>query len=133
MSRAPDPTNLNPDPFVIKDSGVRKEFDSGMRRDTNEGKPRYDLLWEPTLTRFAIHMGKGSAKYGERNWQKANSQEEMNRFLESGCRHFVQWCRGDVDEDHLAATWFNMQAFEYVKDKMQNTESLPVESSCGCR
>jgi hypothetical protein len=30
--------------YVTKDSGARVEFDSGMRRDTDEGKPRYDLI-----------------------------------------------------------------------------------------
>ena len=33
-----------PSGFVVKDSGVREDFDSGMRRDTEEGKPDYTLL-----------------------------------------------------------------------------------------
>ena len=30
--------------FITKDSGARQEFESGMRRDLQDGKPRYDLL-----------------------------------------------------------------------------------------
>lgn len=107
--------------FVTKDSGKRAEFDSGMRRDTQEGKPRYDLIPEPILTRWAELMARGAEKYSERNWEKANSEEEMNRFKASAWRHFVQWSRGDEDEDHMAAVMFNLAAYETTKQKIANS------------
>ena len=104
--------------FITKDSGKRVEFKSGMRRDTNEGKARYDLVYEPMLTRWAELMARGAEKYGENNWMLANSEEEMTRFKASAARHFVQWLRGDVDEDHASAVFFNVSAVEMLKEKL---------------
>lgn len=69
--------------FITKDSGKRQDFDSGMRRDIQEGKPRYDLCYLPMFTRWAELMDRGAEKYGERNWEKANSKEELERFKSS--------------------------------------------------
>lgn len=109
--------------YTTKDSGKRDEFASGMRRDTTEGKARYDLvipLNTPNhlLKRWAELMERGMAKYGYRNWEKANSEEEMNRFRASAFRHFVQWFEGDEEEDHAAAILFNVQGVEYVKERL---------------
>lgn len=113
--------------FVVKDSGERKAYDSGMVRDTQEGKPQFGLTFasdvpfeEQLLTRFAIHMVKGAEKYGIRNWEKSNSQEELERFKESALRHCLQWYFGVNDEDHAAATWFNMVATERLKYRLAN-------------
>jgi hypothetical protein len=54
--------------YQIADSGARQEFDSGMVRDTREGKGRFDLLSPVTQRRKARHMEKGCLKYGDRNW-----------------------------------------------------------------
>jgi len=108
--------------FVTKDSGKREEYKSGMRRDTQEGKARYDLVIplntkNHMLKRWAGLMERGMAKYGYRNWEKAESEEEMIRFKASAFRHFVQWFEGEEDEDHAAAVYFNIQAFEFLKEK----------------
>lgn len=103
--------------FETKDSGKREEYESGMRRDTQEDKPRYDLIWEPMLTRWAELMHRGAEKYGDNNWMLANSEEEAQRFKASAWRHFVQWTRGDRDEDHAAAVMFNVAAYEYVESR----------------
>lgn len=104
--------------YKTKDSGKRVDFPSGMRRDTDEGKPRYDLIDEPMLTRWAELMARGADKYGEENWRLANSEQELKRFKASGFRHFVQWMRGDDDEDHAAAILYNVAAAEYVKRRI---------------
>lgn len=109
--------------FITKDSGQRQEYDSGMRRDIQEGKPRYDLvipldMKEHMLKRWAMLLERGMAKYGYRNWELANSPEEMIRFQSSAFRHFVQWMDGEEDEDHAAAVFFNIQAYEYLKEKL---------------
>ena len=110
--------------FVVKDSGKREDYGSGMRRDTQEGKPRYDLvvpehMKENMLKRWAIHMTKGAEKYGLRNWELASSPEEMDRFRASAFRHFMQWIAGETDEDHAAAVYFNIQCYEYVKERLE--------------
>lgn len=96
-----------------------------MRRDTDEGKPRYDLIDEPMLTRWAELMMRGAIKYGEDNWKKADSQEELKRFQASGFRHFIAWIRGDEDEDHAAAVFYNIAACEYVKRKLRGGDGEP--------
>ena len=104
--------------YITKDSGKRVDFKSGMSRDTDENKPRYDLIYLPMLTRLAELHARGVAKYGERNWENANSIEEMNRFKASAFRHFIQWMQNDEDEDHGAAILFNVNAFETTKEKI---------------
>lgn len=102
--------------FEVKDSGERLEFESGMVRDTNEGKIRYDLVLDgPMFERWAEHLTKGTTKYEARNWMKAEGEAELNRFRESALRHFIQWYRGDTDEDHGAAVFFNINGAEYTK------------------
>ena len=112
---------MNMDDFIVKDSGIREEYGSGMRRDTQSGKPMYNLIDKTFLYRLAVHMAKGAEKYGRDNWRLANSQEELERFEESALRHMMQWLNGDTDEDHMSAIAFNIASAEYVKRKLQNT------------
>lgn len=114
-----------PPKFVTKDSGERQEYESGMRRDIQEGKPRHDLLYVPgmpyvdqPLTRWASLLERGATKYGEENWTLADSDEELRRFKASAARHFAQWMAGETDEDHMAATFFNMAAVAYMEWKL---------------
>lgn len=115
--------------FTIKDSGERAQFDSGMQRDTTTGKVRYDLALDgPMFQRYAEHMTKGAVKYDARNWMKANSPEEMERFHQSAIRHFMQWALGDLSEDHAAAVVFNLNGYEYVRGLLatQGREDVKV-------
>ena len=105
--------------FVTKDSGERKHFASGMQRDTTEGKLMWRLVYSgPMLERWAALLTRGARKYDADNWMKASGQEELDRFRDSAARHFAQWMRGDIDEDHGAAVMFNINGAEYVKEKM---------------
>ncbi len=104
--------------FQVKDSGKRQEYASGMVRDLQENKPRYDLVYLPLLTDWAWQMGEGAKKYGEWNWTKSNSLEELNRFKASVFRHFVQFMNGEEDEAHHAAVLFNIGAIQYLKNKL---------------
>jgi hypothetical protein len=110
--------------FITKDSGKRVSFESGMNRDIQEGKPRYDLIipigtTNHMLKRWAMLLERGMSKYGYRNWEKANSEEEMLRFKASAWRHFIQWVDGEEDEDHASAVFFNIQGVEYLKEKLK--------------
>lgn len=112
--------------WETKDSGARSEYGSGMVRDTEEGKPRFDLIRplgvpyeQQMLTRFAALMARGAAKYNARNWEKADSEEELKRYYSSAARHFEQWLAGEQDEDHAAAVYFNIMAAETLKYKLE--------------
>ena len=107
--------------FVTKDSGVREEYASGMRRDTQEGKPDYTLIDRSFLKRWAELMTRGAVKYGRNNWRKANSAEELERFESSALRHMYQWLDGDTEEDHCAAVAFNLAAAEFVKARLRGS------------
>src|ERR1700686_733699 len=107
----------------IKDSGERKVFSTGMQRDSGLKILRPDLIWNPGLIRLAEHYGKGAQKYSERNWEKASTQEELERFKASAFRHFMQWFRGDRDEDHMCACIFNLFGTEYVQEKLGNVQN----------
>lgn len=111
--------------YTTKDSGKRQDYASGMRRDIQENKARFDLIVpldtpynESLLYRWAMLMERGMSKYGCRNWEKANSEEELQRFHASAWRHFVQAMSGEEDEDHFAAVCFNMNAIVYLKNKL---------------
>ena len=107
--------------FKINDSGKRKVFSTGMQRDS-EDKIRYDLIYLPMLIRWAEHMTKGAAKYSARNWEKAETPAELDRFLQSAFRHFIQWfINADDGEDHACACWFNICGAEMVKEKLGPT------------
>lgn len=108
------------DEFITKDSGERVEYPSGMRRDVAAEKARYDLIPRPMLKRLAELYARGAVKYGDNNWQLANSQEELERFKASAFRHFVSWQDGENDEDHAVAAVFNIFAYETQKSKIDN-------------
>jgi|WetSurMetagenome_2_1015567.scaffolds.fasta_scaffold74146_1 hypothetical protein len=110
------------DKFEVKDSGERINYQSGMRRDTQKGKPNYRLIDLGFLKRLAIHLTKGAKKYGRDNWRMANSQEELDRFEDSSFRHLMQYLNGEEDEDHGMAVVFNIMAAEWVKDKLKKDE-----------
>jgi len=122
--------------YVTKDSGARQEFDSGMRRDTEAGKARFDLVVplgvpyeEQILTRFAGLMSRGAEKYDARNWEKANSEDELARYYSSAFRHFMQWITGETDEDHAVAVMFNIMCAETLKYKLSVQKEEPTTSS----
>jgi hypothetical protein len=113
--------------FIIKDSGKRSEYESGMVRDIQEDKEMLDLLFpegipyeEQMIIRIATHLTKGAKKYTERNWEKASGAQEMIDFKRSAWRHFIKWYMGMEDEDHASGVYFNIMGFEAVKYKLKN-------------
>ena len=115
----PDPSEATP--FVVTDSGEREHFDSGMQRDTEAGKTDYTYTVEgPMHRRWAEHMMKGADKYTKDNWTLAASPDELDRFKRSAYRHLLQWLRGETDEDHAAAVFFNINGAEYVREVLDD-------------
>ncbi|MDP9012833.1 MAG: DUF5664 domain-containing protein [Pseudomonadota bacterium] len=93
------------DEFVTLDSGAREDFAAGAKRDTQTGKPRYDLVPPEPLKRVAELYARGAEKYDEHNWTKGIP---ASRFLASLMRHLEQYRSGEhPEEDHLAAVVFN--------------------------
>lgn len=109
--------------FVVKDSGQREDFITGSRRDTRKGKGRFDLIPAYPLKRLAIHYENGAEKYGDRNWEKG---QPLSRYLDSALRHMNCYVGGDRVEDHLTAAVWNLFAFIYTEE-MVNQGKLPAE------
>jgi hypothetical protein len=115
--------------FKIKDSGQRLNFESGMQRDTQDDKPMWSLLIpliqplkDTMLYRWMMQVTVGAKKYKKRNWEQAAGLEELERFRESAFRHFMQWYGGERDEDHAAATFFNITGAEYVTWRLKKAQ-----------
>jgi hypothetical protein len=120
--------------YTTKDSGKRSEFESGMVRDTSEGKPRFNLIMpegvpykEQLLTRWAELMARGAEKYSDRNWEKAEGKAEEDHAKESLLRHTMQFIHGEDDEDHGAAILFNVQEIALIRWKRQNKQQTQTK------
>lgn len=111
--------------FIVRDSGKRTAYESGMVRDTQDGKPDYRLIPTWFLTQLADHLTKGAKKYGADNWQLACSSEEARRFESSAMRHLVQLLNGETDEDHMSAVVFNVMALTYTRE--QRAFNVPTQ------
>jgi hypothetical protein len=111
------------DDMSIKDSGSRQTWDTGSRRDTREGKGRYDLIpWE-IVDADARYLELGAKKYGDRNWEKG---QPLSRYLDSACRHLAKFMSGRRDEPHLLACRWNIAAYLWTLNRIKNGD-LPEE------
>lgn len=96
-------TNGAADDVRLKDSGKRQEFATGSRRDTQDGKGRYDLLQFRAIHLVSRQLEEGAKKYGERNWEKG---QPLSRYMCSALRHLMKHAAGETDERHdVAAAW----------------------------
>ncbi len=115
---------------AVKDSGKREAFTTGSRRDTREGKGRFDLMPPKALRRIARHFENGAKKYGDRNWEKGQPQ---SRFMDSALRHLNNYLDGHRDEDHLSAAAWNVLCMIHQEERFAqgwNSElnDLPADS-----
>ena len=106
----------------VKDSGKRFHYQTGAQRDTDDDKPRYELLPVLPLMRVAHHYGLGAKKYDDDNWRKGFP---WRRVLGSLYRHAFAFARGEDDEDHLAAVVFNAMALMEYQEKHPELNDLP--------
>jgi hypothetical protein len=112
--------------YITKDSGKRHEESNGYVRDTQEDKPRFNLILlkdvpytEQPLTLFAELLARGAEKYNDRNWENACNEPALERAKESLMRHCIQACCNEDDEDHLSAVCFNAFLIRNIKRKLQ--------------
>lgn len=86
----------------LQDNGVRREFDTGSRRDIRKGKGRWDLIPFEFLMELARHFEEGSVKYGDRNWEKG---QPCSVYLDSAMRHLAQVPHCNKEPHAIAAAW----------------------------
>lgn len=108
---------------MIKDSGERTEFSTGANRDMSKGKGRLDLLPCSAILALARHCEAGALKYGERNVDKGIPQHS---FIDSGLRHLFKYLRGDRDEDHLVAAFWNIAWALEQEEQRPEMQDIPA-------
>jgi hypothetical protein len=111
--------------YTTKDSGKRQSFETGMVRDTQDGKPRYDLIPVSSLKRLADLYMRGAIKYDDNNWTKG---QPYSRAYASLLRHVYAWREGDRTEDHLAAAAWNCFAIMWYEDHKPELDDLFKEA-----
>lgn len=90
---------------MIKDSGKRREFETGAKRDMQEGKGDMVSLPNMAILRLSKHYECGAKKYGRWNYTKGIP---LSSFMDSSLRHIFKYLAGWDDEDHLSAAAFNI-------------------------
>lgn len=80
----------------------------------------YDNMADMCLE-LAIHFEEGCKKYGERNWEKGLPVE---RYVDSGIRHYLKHLRGDTDERHDRAFVWNICCLIWTIDYKPSDEKL---------
>lgn len=107
---------------ILKDSGQRREFDTGAVRDAAPNRGRCDLLPACALLRLSRHYEAGAAKYEARNWEKGIPISVM---MDSGLRHLLKYMDGQTDEDHLCAAVWNLLGAMWMEEKRPDLRDLP--------
>jgi len=106
------------------DSGSHHEFQTGAKRDIQEGKGMFQLLSPEALTRWAKRCEIGHLKYGDgRNWEKGMP---VGKFLDSAMRHIVQYNMGDDSEDHIGAAIWNLACICQMEARNPEMQDLPT-------
>ena len=95
---------------MAKGQGEMEINENGVKRESNKGRGRFDLIPYEALEELAKWYEAGAEKYGDRNWEKGISVKDcMNRMA----RHSAKACNGWLDEGpfaHLAAVIWNAMA-----------------------
>lgn len=107
-------------------------------RESDEGKPRYDLIPALAIRRVAHRFADGAIKYGENNWQKGIPRRQI---LASALRHVEAWrCfqeeTGEIGldvtresgEDHLAAAVWGLLVLMQYEETNVHVKDIPESS-----
>lgn len=109
--------------YEIKDSGTRREFETGAVRDIESGKGRYDLLPWDAIHELAIHCEQGAFKYGERNCEKGIP---IHSLIDSAMRHLSNYMQGCKDEPHLRAAAWNIVFAIWMEINRPEMQDIPT-------
>jgi hypothetical protein len=111
----------------IKDSGTRREFETGAVRDMAEGKGDMYSMPPAAILRLSKHYELGAKKYKRLNYMKGIP---ISSFMDSALRHLYKYLDGQTDEDHLAAAAFNVLGAMQMEERnqaMQDVEARQTE------
>ena len=95
-------------------------FASGARRNSAEGKGRYDLLPVEAIEALAKRFEYGAKLHGDNNWRFGIPNASL---FDSALRHLFQALSGKTDEDHLAACLWNVSVLIYNREHNLGSET----------
>jgi hypothetical protein len=87
-----------------------KVFDTGAVRTKDADGERYDLISPVALEAVARIYAEGAEKYGDHNWEKGFS---INDLVKHALRHWRLYASGDRSEDHLAKCIWGFMAAKH--------------------
>ncbi len=96
-----------------------ESFSTGSRRDSRDGKGRYDLIPWAVISQLSKRFESGASLYGDRNWEKG---QPLGRYLDSALRHLFQFIEGEINEDHGIASIRNLIALMSTLQKIKDGE-----------
>lgn len=98
-------------------------FATGARRNSSEGKGRYDLLPVEAIQALAKRFEYGARLHGANNWRFGIPNSSL---YDSALRHLFQALDRQSDEDHLAACLWNVSVLIYNREHNLGEEE-PIE------
>lgn len=102
--------------FIVRDGGDHTNFETGSKRSSAKGKGRFDLIPAYPMRRLAQHYEKGSAVYGDRNWEKG---QPLMRYICSAESHLSDLKAGDKVEDHCSAIMWNIAGYMHTLNEIE--------------
>ena len=100
-----------------------RQFKTGAVRDQDDTKERYVECFSFTAwRRFAQYMKTQEKKYPPDNWRKGIPEKEYEQSLMRHLqKYFMNKYEGgqlELDVDHLAAAYFNLQGIMFEQSKL---------------
>jgi len=84
--------------------------------------PKNFNTYEDMLLDLAKHFENGANKYAERNWEKG---QPLHVYMDSAIRHYLQFRRGDKDENHGIAFVWNIVCAMWTHENLPEMIDLP--------
>lgn len=102
--------------FETKDSGKRAEYDSGMVRDTEDSKPRFDLLIakeQPYDDQFMVLWREGGGETYYAPYDSERSAEQMAVAANAAEDSMILWLSSDGNTKSALHVATMLEAYEY--------------------
>lgn len=113
----------------LKDSGTRRDFQTGAVRDMADGKGDMFSLPAAAIIRVSKHYEQGAKKYSRLNYQKGIP---VSAFMDSALRHIFKYLDGWNDEDHLSAAAFNVLGAIQMEERNKQMQDVEARNGiCG--
>jgi hypothetical protein len=95
----------------LKDSGERREFQTGAVRDRGKGKGAPHLVPNWVIWLVSRVYEDGAYKYSSRNWEKGMP---LSNYVDSAERHLAKLKAGMRDEPHATQIVWNMIGYIFT-------------------